>query len=263
MTVIPAIIHQTWKTKTDLSERHAFWRGSFQELNPGFSHPIYADADNLALVRESAPTLLEAYEAFPREIYRVDMVRTLYLFLFGGFYADLDFQCLRPFNKYCVMPHLLFGRMGTFQKDENFEHEIPNALMGSPPFDAFWLFYLSRILKAQAAMAAGNEARVEHVTGPVALRQSLLAYTEDPGNARRMVEDFLRLHPILFPRDRLAAHTPFILPAHIWYPINWADNLHQMFRRTVLEEGYLPSLDEARALFPHSDAVTYWQRSWG
>ena len=35
-----------------------------------------------------------------------------------------------------------------------------------------------------------------------------------------------------------------------------------MFRRTVVEEGYLPSLEDARALFPHSDAVTYWQRSW-
>jgi mannosyltransferase OCH1-like enzyme len=262
-TIIPAIIHQTWKTKTGLSDRHAFWRASFQDVNPGFSHPIYDDADNLSLVQEKAPSLLEAYQAFPHEIYRVDMVRALYLFLFGGFYADLDFQCLRPFDKYCVMPRLLFGRMGTFQKDENFEHEFPNALMGSPPFDGFWLFYLSSILRAQAAMAAGGEARVEHVTGPVALRQALLAYTEYPGSARRTVEDFLRLHPIAFPRDRLAAHAPLILPAHVWYPINWADNLHQMFRRTVLDEGYLPSADEARALFPHSDAVTYWQRSWG
>src|SRR5437016_13659698 len=112
MTFIPAIIHQTWKTKTGLSERHALWRASFQQANPGFSHPLYDDADNLALVAERAVSLLPAYQVFPLEIYRVDMVRTLYLFFFGGFYADLDFQCLRPFDKYRAMPHLLFGRMG-------------------------------------------------------------------------------------------------------------------------------------------------------
>ena len=260
--MIPPIIHQTWKTKTGLSDCHAFWRDSFREVNPSFSHPLYDDADNLALVTEKAPALLPAYRAFPQEIYRVDMVRALYLFFFGGFYADLDFQCLRPFGKYCAMPRLVFGRMGTFQAQENFEHEIPNALMASPPFDAFWLFYLSGILRAQTAMTMGGEARVEYVTGPVALRQALLAYIGDPEHARRTVKEFLRLYPIAFPRERLASHEALILPSHVWYPINWADKLHQMFRRTVVEEGYLPSLEDARALFPHSDAVTYWQRSW-
>jgi mannosyltransferase OCH1-like enzyme len=262
MTIIPAIIHQTWKTKTGLSNRHAFWRASFEEVNPRFSHPLYDDADNLALVAEKAISLLPAYQAFPQEIYRVDMVRALYLFFSGGFYADLDFQCLRPFDKYCAMPNLIFGRMGTFSIKDNFEHEIPNALMGSPPFDAFWLFYLSRMVKAQAEMEAGGEARVEHVTGPVALRRALLAYA-DAGSARGAIEDFLRRYPIQFPRDRLVAHAPHILAPHVWYPINWADNLHQIFRRKVLEEGCLPTAEEARQLFPHSDAVTYWQKSWG
>ena len=262
MTIIPAIIHQTWKTKSGLSDRHAFWRASFQEVNPGFFHPLYDDADNLGLVAERAISLLPVYQAFPQEIYRVDMVRALYLFFFGGFYADLDFQCLRPFDKYRAMPNLLFGRMGTFSQQENFEHEIPNALMGSPPFDVFWLFYLSRIVKAQAAMEAGGETRVEHVTGPVALRRTLLDYMDRPQNAQREVEEFLRTYPMIFPREKLSAHRPQILPAHIWYPVNWADNLHQMFRRRVLEEGYLPSTAEARELYPHSDAVTNWQKSW-
>jgi mannosyltransferase OCH1-like enzyme len=262
MTIIPAIIHQTWKTKSGLSDRHASWRSSFQEVNPRFSHPLYDDADNLALVAEKAISLLPAYQAFPQEIYRVDMVRTLYLFFFGGFYADLDFQCLRPFDKYCAMPHLLFGRMGTFSEQENFEHEIPNALMGSPPFDAFWLFYLSRILKAQAAMEAGGEARVEHVTGPVVLRRAILDYVGHPESAQREVEAFLLRYPIAFPLEKLTAHRPRILPAHVWYPINWADNLHQMYRRSVLEKDPLPTIAETRTLFPHSDAVTYWQKSW-
>lgn len=262
MTIIPPIIHQTWKTKSGLSDRHALWRDSFVEGNPGFSFPLYDDADNLALVAERAISLLPAYQAFPREIYRVDMVRVLYLFFFGGFYADLDFQCLKPFDKYCAFPNLLVGRMGTASRQENFEHEIPNALMASPPLDAFWLFYLNRILKAQAVMDAGGEARVEYVTGPVTLRRALLDYADHPQNARREVDEFLKAYPISFPREKLAAHRPLILPSHIWYPLNWVDNIHQMFRRRVFEEGYLPTNDEARELFPFSAAVTYWQRSW-
>ena len=257
--MLPKIIHQTWKTRDSLSPAQAHWRASFQQLNPAFEHRLYDDADNAALVAAHAPGLKPIYDSFPKEIYRVDFVRALYLFLSGGFYADLDFQCLQPLDKYLPAEAVIFGRMGTM---EEFEHSIPNAMMASPPFDGFWIFYLRHICALQSRVQDWSRTRVEYVTGPVALRAAILAYVQDPAAARAAVLEFLDTHAITFDRAKLCFHPIQLLPAHAWYPIDWNDQLHLMFRNKVIKQNLLFSLDEARQLFPHSDAVTWWMHSW-
>ena len=253
--MIPPILHQTWKRKTGLSPRHEFWRSSFVTLNPGFQHPFYDDADNRAVVERFTPTLLPVYQSYPAEINRVDFVRALYLFFFGGFYADLDFQCLNPLSKYCALNEVVFGRMGV---ENDFVHSIPNAMMASPQFDGFWIFYLRHMVRLRSQAVAG----VEEQTGPVALRQAILDYVKDHKAAREAIGAFLDEHPMTFDRARLCFHPVRILPCRVWYPIDWSDNLHQMFRQKVLGEGLLLSTEEARRLFPMSDAVTYWEHGW-
>jgi mannosyltransferase OCH1-like enzyme len=257
--MIPQIIHQTWKRKTGLSQRHEFWRSTFTGMNPSFQHPLYDDADNRALVEKFTPTLLPVYQSFPLEINRVDFVRTLYLFFFGGFYADLDFQCLNPFSRYCALGEVLFGRMGV---ENDFVHSIPNALMASPQFDGFWIFYLRHMIRLQTRTGRDGGLGVEEQTGPVALRQAILEYVKDHNAAKNEIAAFLDEHPMAFDRSRLCFHPIRILPSRVWYPIDWSDNLHQMFRQKVFGEGLILSTEEARRLFPMSDAVTYWEHSW-
>jgi mannosyltransferase OCH1-like enzyme len=257
--MIPNIFHQTWKTKSGLSEARAFWRNSFVELNPDFTHNLYDDADNAQIVKTYASSLLPVYQAFPLEIYRVDFVRALYLFCFGGFYADLDFQCLQPFAKYCPANLVIFGRMGTV---DEFDHVIPNAMMASPQYDGFWIFYLKRMVENQSRMMAGGMSDVEHVTGPVALKSAIMDYRAGGEGSKSIVRKFLSDHAVSFDPASLCFNPLFFVPPHVWYPINWNDKLHAMFRQSVVTQGLLFPTEEARKLFPYSDAVTYWEHGW-
>lgn len=51
------------------------WRTQYK----GFLYVLWTDEDNFRLVKERAPEHLDLYNSFPREIYRVDFARNLYM----------------------------------------------------------------------------------------------------------------------------------------------------------------------------------------
>lgn len=259
--LIPRIFHQTWKSKSDMDQRFQFWRNSFFLKNPDLHDQFYDDADNLNLVKRLVPSLLSLYREFPREIFRVDFVRPFYMFFKGGLYADLDFHCLRSFDEVFSTPNTIFlGSMGT---DQYFAHSIPNAMMASPPSEGFWLGYLKNIEAAWDAKKsiANIERKPEQVTGPIVLKQTLSDY-QNLEQFKQDVLAFARRHGIRAPDGDISFSPLTILAGHIWYPLNWGDVIHQMFRRNVLAGKSVPSDEEASALFPHSMAVTYWTHAW-
>src|SRR5271170_3183399 len=111
-------------------------------------------------------------------------------------YVDLDFECLRPFDRllsptYPDSHHeshhefhhethhesslqplyqtAYFAQMG---HDGGFIHSIPNAWMASTPFHPFFMLPLEVVPNP-------NVATVEEVTGPVALRAQLQRYDKE------------------------------------------------------------------------------------
>ena len=127
--MIPDILHQTWKSKTDIPEQFRLWRQSFAALNPDTEIRLYDDADNRALLAGTFPGLLPIYDSFPAEIFRCDYIRAIYLYKYGGYYADLDFQCLAPLDALEKWKgDVIVGQMGT---DDSHRHSIPNAFMAS------------------------------------------------------------------------------------------------------------------------------------
>jgi hypothetical protein len=101
--MIPRIIHQTWKEQA-LPERFRTLSETWRAKHPDWAWRLWTDVDNLTLVTERFPHLLDLYQSYPYPIQRVDMVRYLILYLHGGLYVDLDFECFR-----CVEP-LLEGK---------------------------------------------------------------------------------------------------------------------------------------------------------
>jgi len=231
--VIPKIIHQTWKSK-ELPENFSYWSKSFAEINPGYDHRVYDDNDNLEIVEKYFPRLVEFYTSLPKEIYRCDFVRAVYMYIFGGIYADMDFHCLRPLDEICKHD-LVFGRMGT---DNSFPHSIPNAFMASRPQEIFWLWYIQLMVDTwMDAQRSGQNHYPELITGPVVLKKAIDLYKKN--------------------------HTRItLLPGHVLYPINWNDSLHQMFRSNMMQEKKIYSTEKMQQLFPSSIAVTYWSHTW-
>ena len=236
------------------------------QCNPNIEQRIHNDYDNRQILQNTFPQLLDLYDSFPREIFRADFIRPVYLFEYGGLYADMDFQCLRPLNGIFESHHgIILGKMGT---DDAFEHCIPNAMMASVQHQGFWLGYLAfieeawlSINKERSPVFQPEKFLTEKTTGSIVLRKAALEYITNKTLFKDRVEEFLKRHSIVLEKsiyfDEIA-----ILQPHAFYPLNWNDKIHQIFKQKLLEEKQLFSKEEARKLFPSSLAVTYWTRSW-
>ena len=255
---VPLLVHQTWKSKAVIPTNFSHWRNSIVETNPDLEIITYDDHDNRVLIQETFPQLLHLYDSFPEEIFRVDLIRCLYLFIRGGIYSDMDFQFLRNLTP-LMLPDfgIILGKMGT---DQKFPHSFPNAFMASTPNQAFWLGYLHFI--ETAWLHKPIDARPEYITGPVILRKTFLAYKQDQKRFVQGVVDFIERHDLPINLSQIEFDIAAAYPGHVFYPINWADNIHREYLESARSNGNLLGVEEAARMFPASYAVTYWTHSW-
>lgn len=257
---IPARVFQTWKSRTDIPDNYRYWRSSFAAQNLGFELILWDDDDNRKFIVENFPWFLPTYDIFPKEIFRADAVRPFFLFLYGGFYADMDSECLRPLEPMRKYGDVLLGRMGA---DRDFEQSIPNALMASKPYELFWLLLISMIMERVGETRASiDPSRPEIYTGPIILKDAVdfyLTSTED--RLRVRCQDIIAKIPEKL-RLRLHYGNLIVLDPDVWYPVDWTNPFHRMLRRRISNSNRTLDRETACYLFPQAFMVTYWSHSW-
>ena len=95
--MIPSILHQTWKTD-QIPQRFQPWVDSWARHNPGWTRMFWNDRTLLDFVGQHYPDFLDTFCSYPAGIFRADAGRYLLLHHFGGVYADLDCECVAPFE---------------------------------------------------------------------------------------------------------------------------------------------------------------------
>jgi hypothetical protein len=83
LSAVPKLLHQTWKS-TELPSKFEGWSKTCREKNLDWEWVLWTDEDNLKLVRKYFPWLEDTYLALPGDIYRADLVRNMYMYIFGG-----------------------------------------------------------------------------------------------------------------------------------------------------------------------------------
>lgn len=189
---IPRIIHQTWKN----AEVPAEWR-PYQErwraLHPDWEYRFWTDADLHAFIREHYGWFLPIYEGYPDPIMRADAARYFLLFHFGGLYADLDYECLRPFDELIAGCRLLIGLEPAAHLEEpitkatGLQRMLCNALMASEPGHPFWEHVFRQVVASHKAPEALG------ATGPHMLTYAYNAYARPDELSVLPAE---QLHPI-------------------------------------------------------------------
>ncbi|KAE8355932.1 triose-phosphate transporter family-domain-containing protein [Aspergillus coremiiformis] len=188
VTAIPKIIHQTWfPAGSNMSERAQVWVHGMRAQNPDWEYVLWDDQTNRMLVEQHFPWFLQAYDRLPKEILRADVVRNLYMYLFGGMYADVDTEALRPVaplfagHETALAAHqdtlrgrssqksnvarAFLGRMAR-TVDILSSAAVPNGWMASPPGHPFWLLPVLNVIEHPEGTGDGS---VEGLTGPGAL----------------------------------------------------------------------------------------------
>ncbi|KAK9817793.1 hypothetical protein WJX72_002243 [[Myrmecia] bisecta] len=209
--------------------------------NPGWQYFLWTDQDNRQLVKQFYPWFLEVYDGFPKGIMRADAARYLYMHKFGGVYADLDFECLRPMEQLLENKQVVLAAM---TNDTAYDQNVPNAWLASTPGHQFWYFCLQQIIKA-AGCKNDRWDWVEATTGPVMLTTASRAYLN-------------------MGLPNVTVEAPGVI-----YPVDW--------RKTLWSPAKLEGLDEwsvcypphrafnetlCKAKSPHAFAITYWTHTW-
>jgi mannosyltransferase OCH1-like enzyme len=163
--VIPKIIHCTYKT-SDLPENLAVWFEKAKQLHPGWEFRLWTDVDNLNLVKSHFPEMLAPYEALPYNIMRVDIVRYMYMKVYGGVYIDLDYELLMPLDP--LLNHDLILPLSRENGKRNYKHGviIGNCVFASIPGHPFWTDVLDDFYKNPPIEYFSDKKKIVHLTGP-------------------------------------------------------------------------------------------------
>ena len=165
--MIPKIIHQSWKD-SNIPCKWKRYQDSWKALHPSYHYMLHTDEDNLRLVTEFYPEFLELYNAYKYPVQRADLVRYMYMHHYGGVYADLDLECLRPID------HLMHKEILVLESNENFSgfpesFMIANFFLACEEQSTFMLRLLQSILKDDLSYSKYKIPDVLISTGPMKL----------------------------------------------------------------------------------------------
>eukprot|EP00475_Leptophrys_vorax_P032797 TRINITY_DN5107_c0_g1_i1.p1 TRINITY_DN5107_c0_g1~~TRINITY_DN5107_c0_g1_i1.p1 ORF type:complete len:353 (-),score=52.34 TRINITY_DN5107_c0_g1_i1:121-1179(-) len=217
---MPKIIHQSWKTRNVVSFSSQGWFSypfskwipTWIKFNPQWKYYFWTDVDNERLFRET-PELnpfLDVYINLFGHIERADFVRYAYMYVYGGIYADLDFECTYSLDYLALS-------FDAFVSSEPWEHSrglfdtnltICNAILGSRPNHPFWLHVMRT---SEALKREGRCINAVFCTGPGMLHQAYMTYVEK------------ELSPTMYTPDYIT-----LLPSDLFYPKIAYNNIYEI-----------------------------------
>jgi hypothetical protein len=257
--MIPKILHFVWKDEAIPAEfRH--YHESWRRHHPDWEVKVWTDQQSESFIAAHHPDLMALYQSYPQAICRADIIRYLVLEYFGGVYADLDVECLRPIDPLLAPDAVVLGvepPSHSQQQAGGVARIVCNAWMASPPGHPFWQ-HLRAMLKV-----AGSEANPRDATGPYLLTKAIDSYQS---SASIRVLDAVYLYPFdkedcwsgrVFNQKYFLEKTREAYAVHHWSG-SW-------FRRPALHKGLV--LDEVGVIIssppgPDKTAKIRGLRSW-
>lgn len=172
---IPKIIHQTWKSKNP-PRRFRRFQKTWLHHHPHWEYRLWSDADNRDFIARCHAWFLPIYDAYPEPIMRADAARYFILLHYGGVYADLDCQCLRPVDdllRDCsfvasLEPPEHAGNRPAL--DGGVKEILCNAFLASTPGHGFWDEVINSLVLHQ------GESSPLDATGPFMLSRAYKTY---------------------------------------------------------------------------------------
>lgn len=129
MSRIPTLMHQLYfPSASSAPARYLRYRERALAMHPQWEHRFWTEATARGFLSDRYPSFLPLYDAYPYRIQRCDAIRYFLLHAFGGVYADMDVEFLRPLDDLLDDRELVFCNRAF----------IGNAVMGSVPEHPLW-----------------------------------------------------------------------------------------------------------------------------
>ncbi|MDO8288282.1 MAG: glycosyltransferase [Parvibaculum sp.] len=174
---IPKIIHQLWKDDAPPA-RYLKLIESWRLHHPTWEYRFWTDTSLRAFVAATYPAFLPIYDGYEKNICRADAGRYLLLSHFGGLYADLDAEALRPFDDLIESHDFVIGLEPSSHLSHKhvsklgLDHLLCPTIIASMPAHPFWNDVM-RTLRARP-----KSFDVLELTGPAMLTRVHDAYKD-------------------------------------------------------------------------------------
>lgn len=109
---------------------------STQEFHPDWQKYSWTDNDLGTFIKEEYDWFLPTFDSYPEPIMRVDAARYFLLYHYGGVYADLGFETLKPLDALLVGKDLVVGQEPAAHKKQHFPVTVPFTLFDVIELDA-------------------------------------------------------------------------------------------------------------------------------
>eukprot|EP00667_Euglena_gracilis_P010459 EG_transcript_10651 len=161
---IPRLIHQSWRRADLIPSKYASWISTWVQLHPTWKYVFWDDEDNDRFL--NGTSWRSTYWRLEKPVARADFARYALMYQFGGVYADLDCECIRPFDDLTES----FGFAGLEPdmhvrlQDAYRDGLLCNALLASAPRHPFWLSLMATIRRVVQVKKIANPV---DLTGPL------------------------------------------------------------------------------------------------
>lgn len=165
----PKMIHQTWKNK-ELSEKQKILQKSVFENFPDYEYHLWTDEEFQPFVEEHFPWFLPTWNKLNPFIKKVDTIRYMWMYHYGGIYLDIDIQVLENFQHILnQFPNAAFIPTSHSEPTWHRNADMASpAILASYPGHPIWLDMLKYIERV-----VDTAPTVNLTTGPMALSNML------------------------------------------------------------------------------------------
>ena len=136
---IPKFIFQIWISNENkpVPEKYNNFIKSVREFNDDFKYKLYSKKDCEDFLKNEYPNYYKTYQKLPLLIQKIDFVRYVIAYHYGGFYLDLDIDVHKNFNPLRIYKNV-FGRDSriknytkeNFFNNSNLEYLLSNYAFG-------------------------------------------------------------------------------------------------------------------------------------
>ena len=170
-TGIPAKLHFIFLSKTEtIPAAFAECHQRAKELHPAWEIKLYNEDDARDILCNHLPELWPVYNSYRHNVQKSDILRVVLVYLFGGFYLDMDMFCLKSLDELRDQ-ELVLSKERLLSEDEMNHMEarhsfrIGNYMFGGIAKHPFWLTFLKASLKL-ATRQVNYENDIIQSTGP-------------------------------------------------------------------------------------------------
>ena len=96
---IPHIIHQIWFQGYDNIPKHLLeYHNSWVEKHPDYEIIVW-DEERMNNLVDEIGWMSDLYYGYEKMIQKIDIIKYVILYYFGGIYVDIDIMCIKPLDE--------------------------------------------------------------------------------------------------------------------------------------------------------------------